>query len=67
VGKDNNNLIGKGEHTMSVPAPKIKQSNQDNRPCSPAQSLAESLKEMELISQGKLKKRTWNELKKSLK
>lgn len=52
---------------MSMPAPKIKHSKQENRPCSPAQSLAESLQEMQLISQGKLKKRTWSELKKQLK
>lgn len=37
------------------------------RPCTPSESLAKSLQEMQLIKQGKLQKRTWNELKEELK
>jgi len=36
------------------------------RPCSPKESLEQSLKEMQLIRQGKLKKRFWKDLKKEL-
>jgi len=67
VDKDNSKIAGKGDPIMSIPAPKNEHPNKDKRPCSPAQSLSKSLKEMNLISQGKLKKRTWNELKNELK
>jgi len=66
VDKDNSKIAGKEDQTMSIPAPKNEHLNKDKRPCSPAQSLSKSLKEMSLISQGKLKKRTWNELKNEL-
>ncbi len=65
--KDSGTIDGKGEQIMSIPIPKTDHSNKENRPCSPAQSLANSLKEMSQISKGKLKKRTWQELKNQLK
>ena len=37
------------------------------RPCTPSESLAQSLKEMKLMRQGKMKKHTWDDLKKELK
>lgn len=36
------------------------------RPCTPSESLVQSLKEVSLIRQGKMKKRTWEELKREL-
>lgn len=36
------------------------------RPCSPVQSLKQSIKEMFMIRRGELPKRTWAELKKEL-
>ena len=39
---------------------------EDPRPCSTKESLEQSLKEMQLIRQGKLKKRSWKDLKKEL-
>jgi len=36
------------------------------RPCSPLESLEQSLKEVFMIKSGKLPKRTWSELKKEL-
>jgi hypothetical protein len=60
-------LEGKGEQPVRIPIPKTNDSNKENRPCSPAQSLANSLKEMSQISKGKLKKRTWQELRSQLK
>lgn len=65
--KDNSKINGKGEPTMSIPVTKNENPDKDKRPCSPAQSLSKSLKEMNLISQSKLKKRTWNELKNELR
>lgn len=37
------------------------------RHCTPSESLAQSLKEMKLMREGKTKKRTWDDLKKELK
>lgn len=37
------------------------------RPCTPSQSLAQSLREMNSMREGKLKKRTWRELRADLK
>ena len=67
MDKDDNKVASEGEQEMSVPVPKITKSTKNNRPSSPAQSLSESLQEMRLMSEGKLKKRTWDELKNQLK
>jgi len=37
-----------------------------DRPCSPTESLEQSLKEMQAMRQNKMEKRTWRELKKEL-
>ena len=37
------------------------------RPLTPSQSLEQSIKEMQLIRQGKLKGKTWKELREELK
>lgn len=36
------------------------------RPCTPSESLVQSLKEMKLMRQGKMKKHSWDDLKKEL-
>ena len=36
---------------------------QEERPCTPSESLIQSLKEMKLTRQGKLPKKSWNDLK----
>jgi len=47
---------------------KGRKSNMDTtRPCTPTQSLIQSLKEMKLMRQGKMKKHTWDDLKRELK
>lgn len=38
----------------------------DKRPCTPAQSLENSLKEMKSIREDKKRKKTWKEYKKEL-
>jgi len=41
--------------------------NKDKRPCTPDESLEESLKEMQLIRKGILKGKSWEEFEKELK
>ena len=49
----------KGDTKMSVSLPS--QPAEEKRPCSPAESLKESFKEMKLMREGKMKKQTWDE------
>jgi hypothetical protein len=51
----------KGDTKMSVSLPSHSSDPKEKRPCTPAESVKESLKEMKLMREGKMKKQTWDE------
>ena len=59
--KDHKDNDQKGDTKMSVSIPSHSSISKEKRPCSPAESLKESLKEMKLMREGKMKKQTWDE------
>lgn len=62
MGKEDNHGKKKEGEDMAV-----LEKDLNKRHCSPTKSLEESLKEMQLMRQGKMKKRTWKELREELK
>lgn len=56
-----------GGVNMSAISGKLTKENTTQRYCSVYESLEESLKEVKMIKQGKIKKKTWKELFKELK
>lgn len=56
-----------GGVSMSTISGKLTKENTTQRYCSVYESLEQSLKEVKLMKQGKIKKKTWNELLKELK